>query len=62
MSSRFNTIYLGEPGEAADALENFYGVSADEIDTDELRRGLINALRRIADLERRVANLLEPVT
>ena len=45
MSSRFNTLYLGEPIEAAEALENFDGVSADEIDVGELRIALINALK-----------------
>lgn len=62
MSSRFNTLYLGEPTEAADALENFDGVDDSEIDVNELRLALINALKRIAQLEQRVANLLEPVT
>lgn len=44
MSSRFNTFYLGEPSDAADALE-------EDATLDELRAALQNALRRIARLQ-----------
>ena len=54
MSSRFNTLYQGDAIDAAELLENFDGVSADEIDADELRVALVNALRRIGALERKV--------
>ena len=49
--ARFNTLYLGEPTEAADELEDT------DADNGELRAALINALRRIDRLERQVANL-----
>lgn len=49
--SRFNTLYLGEPGDAADALEDT------DADNGELRAALINALRRIDQLEKRVAQM-----
>lgn len=51
MSSRFNELYRGEPGDAADQLEDT------EASEQELRAGLINALRRIAVLEARVLQL-----
>ena len=51
MSSRFNELYLGEPGDAADQLED---LPASE---QELRAALINALRRIERLEAQVLNL-----
>ena len=54
MSSRFNTLYLGQPGEAADALEDF---SNGKVDVDELRLALINALRRIELLTERLTKL-----
>lgn len=46
MPSRFNTIYLGSAEDAADALED-----DSESSVDEVRNGLVNALRRIARLE-----------
>ena len=54
MSSRFNTLYLGEPSEAADALENVHEAGED---VPELRVALVNALRRIAVLERDISIL-----
>jgi hypothetical protein len=49
--SRFNELYRGEPGEAADQLED---IPATE---QELRAALINALRRIERLEDQVLRL-----
>lgn len=46
MSSIFNTLYLGSAKDAADALED-----AEALTQGELRAALINALRRIAELE-----------
>jgi alkanesulfonate monooxygenase SsuD/methylene tetrahydromethanopterin reductase-like flavin-dependent oxidoreductase (luciferase family) len=54
MSSRFNTLYLGHPDTAADALENVHEAGED---LPELRIALINALRRIAKLEREISIL-----
>ncbi len=52
--SRFNTLYLGEPADAADELEI---ADADpEADRDEIRVALINALRRIDKLESELEN------
>jgi hypothetical protein len=51
MSSRFNELYRGEPGDVADQLEET------EASEQELRAGLINALRRIKALESWVAEL-----
>lgn len=51
MSSRFNELYRGEPGDAADQLED------KEATEQELRAALCNALRRIAVLENRVLAL-----
>jgi hypothetical protein len=51
--SRFNTLYLGEAADAADAL-------ADEAaDEQELRAALQNALRRIDKLERALENKVD---
>jgi hypothetical protein len=49
--TRFNELYRGEPGIAADQLEDT------EASEQELRAALINALRRIAVLEDRVLAL-----
>lgn len=49
--SRFNTLYLGEPIDAAQELED------NDADNGDLRAALINALRRIDQLERQVARL-----
>lgn len=49
--SRFNELYRGEPSTAADQLED---TPADE---QELRAALINALRRIAQLEARLERM-----
>jgi hypothetical protein len=46
---RFNTLYLGEPTDAAQELEDT------DADNGELRAALINALNRIAKLEERIA-------
>lgn len=46
MPSKFNILYRGEPGEAAEELENESGASV-----DELRLALINVLKRVALLE-----------
>ena len=54
MSSRFNELYRGEPGDAANQLEDTDASNA------ELRAALINALRRIAVLESRVYRLQYP--
>lgn len=51
MSSRFNELYRGEPGDAADQLENV------DASNQELRAALCNALRRIATLEQQVLTL-----
>lgn len=51
MSTRFNVLYRGEPGDAADHLED------DPADEQELRAAIINALRRIAVLEATVLKL-----
>lgn len=51
MSSRFNELYRGQPGDAADQLED------EEASEQELRAALINALRRIERLEAQVLNL-----
>lgn len=53
--SRFNTLYLGEPGDAAEELEHAHGDP--EADRDEIRVALINALRRIERLERALAQV-----
>lgn len=50
-SSKFNTLYRGEPHEAANILE-------DSDDIGDLRVALINALRRIAALEEKLAKAL----
>lgn len=42
--SRFNELYRGAPGNAADQLE-------DEATEEELRAALINTLRRIERIE-----------
>lgn len=49
--SRFNVLMHGEPDEAANAL------GEDEADEGELRAAIVNALRRIALLERQVERL-----
>jgi hypothetical protein len=49
--SRFNELYRGEPSTAADQLED------QEANEQELRAALINALRRIGQLEARIAKL-----
>jgi len=43
--SRFNELYRGEPGDAADQLEDR------EATDQELKAALVNALRRIERLE-----------
>lgn len=54
--SRFNTLYRGEPADAAEELEgSWIGSTADN--AEYMRVALINALRRIDALEKRVANL-----
>ena len=53
MASRFNTLYLGQPSEAADELEG----GQEETTVDELRIALINALRRIDALQTDVQTL-----
>lgn len=55
MSSRFNTLYLGEAAEAAQALENTGARSNTDRNVDELRVALINALNKIDRLEQRMA-------
>jgi hypothetical protein len=62
MSSRFNTLYLGPADEAVQELENTAARGTTEQHVGELRIALINALNRIADLERRVAQIDEAVT
>lgn len=52
----FNTLYAGEPARAAEELEH---AAADE---SELRAALINALRRIDELERETRELRALVT
>jgi len=55
--SRFNTLYIGDPSDAADELEH---EDADPVaNADECRVALINALRRIHHLEFRLAMLAE---
>jgi hypothetical protein len=51
VSSRYNTIYLGEAGDVADEL------SVEDVTQDELRLALINALLKIERLEKLVAQL-----
>ena len=51
MSSRFNRLYIGSASDAEDELERT-DVDAREPTTDELRLALVNALNRIAVLER----------
>jgi hypothetical protein len=56
--SRFNTLYLGEPDEAADILE------CDDNPVEsltEVRVALTNALRRIARLERELRKANEAI-
>jgi hypothetical protein len=48
--SRLNTLYLGRPEHAAEELDS-------TVTLDEVRLALINALNRIATLERQVAAL-----
>lgn len=55
--SRFNTLYHGEPDRAADALEQGDSDFPKAVTPDELRIALINALRRIHQLERCIARL-----
>lgn len=55
--SRFNALYQGEPDDAADLLE--IDDRNDGCTADELRVALLNALRRIATLERKVVDLRE---
>jgi hypothetical protein len=45
--SRFNALYLGEPGVAINLLEHGEGDHLQEVSFDDLRLALINALRRI---------------
>lgn len=56
MSTRFNTLRHGEPDKAVALLKDglFEHVPSD---AQELRAALINALSRIAELERQVAAL-----
>lgn len=49
--SRFNTLYIGEPADAAQELEDA------EAWNDDLRIALINALNRIHQLTRRVEQM-----
>ena len=51
--SRFNDLYRGEPDIAAERLD-YWGREVQPYTTDELRLALVNALRRIAILERQV--------
>lgn len=55
--SRFNTLYLGDPADAAEALEDTGARGNTDRNVDELRVALINALKRIAALEKTVAGL-----
>jgi len=52
--SRFNTLYLGRAEDAAEALEGSPAELYHDPSADELRVALINALRRIEQLERRM--------
>lgn len=49
--SRFNVLYRGEPDQAAELLEDSKATN------DDLRAALTNALRRVAQLERRIDQL-----
>lgn len=51
--SRFNTLYIGEPTDAAQELED------SEATTDELRIALINALNRIHQLTVRIEKFMD---
>ena len=51
MSSRFNTLLLGNPRQVIDAIDH------QECTVDELRLAMINALRRINVLEEKTESL-----
>jgi hypothetical protein len=53
MSDRFNELYRGDPGDAANHLED------QEASEQELRAALINALHRIQKLEFDMESLQE---
>lgn len=59
--SRFNTLYHGAPNEAADVLEHSSPVAVNPQAIDELRIALINALRRIEQLDQDVQRLRSEV-
>ncbi len=54
--SRFNTLYIGEPTDAAQELED------NEASNDELRIALINALNRIHQLTQRIERMDKALT
>jgi hypothetical protein len=59
MSSRFNTCYLGSAEDAAEEVECL-GSGSTNYDGDEndlVRVALVNALRRIARLEKAIAGM-----
>ncbi len=54
--SRFNSLYLGEPTDAAQELGD------NEATVDELRIALINALNRIHQLTQRIERMDKAIT
>lgn len=55
--SRFNDLRLGDPSDAAGLLDYWGKAEVTEVTQDDLRLALVNALRRISDLEKKCESM-----